>query len=174
MDTKKGTLPLSSKRKDELLSLLNISSTCRRMTVKSLERLIGKIRSMHFAIPGAIYYFYSMHVVLTSARSAYRTTTYLLARFHQYMHFWRELCEFMDIRPICLAEIVHRDSSDLRCRDASGDMAGGVWVDPNEDRVNKGWKVQWPEYITAKLVSFDNLKIAITKSDLKLASLVLQ
>ena len=69
------------------------------MTVKLLERLVGKLRSIHLVVPGAIGNFYAMQVAFTCSMAANRATAYLLARFHQDVHFWRELCEVMDTRP---------------------------------------------------------------------------
>ena len=80
----------------------------------------------------------------------------------------------MDIRPIYLVKIVHRDSYNLWYCDASGVGAGGVWVYPNEDRVNRIWQVQWPEYTKAELTSFKNIKRETTNSDLGMAALVLK
>ena len=89
-------------------------------------------------VPGAIGIFYAMQVALTRARATNRTTEYLSALFHQDVHFWRELCKFMDIRTTYLVEIVHRDASDLEDYAASGvEGGGGVWVDANDDRVNR-------------------------------------
>ena len=50
---------------------------------------------------------------------------------------------------------------------------GGVWIDPNEDRINFFWNVKWPVDISWQLVSFANPVVTITDSDLELAALVL-
>ena len=80
----------------------------------------------------------------------------------------------MDIHTTYLVEIVHRDSSEFGYCDASGVRSGRVWVNPNDDRVNRVWRVQWPEENTAELISSNNTKRAITNCNLKLADLVLQ
>ena len=49
-----GTISLSPKRITDLAILLNIPPTQHRMSRKKLERLIGKLRSMHLVIMGAI------------------------------------------------------------------------------------------------------------------------
>ena len=67
VNTHKGSMFLPSKRKAKILSLLDIPPTHRRMLVKSLERLIVKLRSIHLAVPGAIGHFYAMQVALTWA-----------------------------------------------------------------------------------------------------------
>ena len=58
------------------------------------------------------------------------------------MHLCREICKDMDTRPIYLAEIVHRDALYLGYCNASGVGVGGVWIEPNKDRVNRVWRVQ--------------------------------
>ena len=75
VDTNKVTLWLSMKHKTELLYLHSTPPSRRRMAVKSLERLVGKLRSMHLEVPGAIGHFYAMKVALTC--SSHRATAYL-------------------------------------------------------------------------------------------------
>ena len=64
-----GRAPISSRDPDP--------PTCRRMAVKLLERLIGKLWYMHLVVLGAIGHFYALQVALTSARAANRPTKYL-------------------------------------------------------------------------------------------------
>ena len=97
VDKKKGTLWLSTKLKAYLLSLLNAPHTRQLMAVKFLERLIGKLRSMHLAVPGAIGNFYAMQLALTC--DANWSTAYLSARFHLCVYFWRDICKAMDPHP---------------------------------------------------------------------------
>ena len=67
IETHQGNLALSSKQRLELIYLLEIPNIQRRRSVKKLERLIRKLRSMHLAVPGAIVHFYKMQVALTRA-----------------------------------------------------------------------------------------------------------
>ena len=50
---------------------------------------------------------------------------------------------------------------------------GGVCMDPNNDGRTFVWRLEWPADICVDLVSWDNPHVRITKSDLKLAALVL-
>ena len=54
VNTDEGTLRLFPKRKEELGTLLDIPPSQRRISMKNLERLIEKLRSMHLAIPGEV------------------------------------------------------------------------------------------------------------------------
>ena len=90
--TKDGTLRLSPKRKAELGTLLDIPPSQRRISTKNLERLIGKLRSMHLAIPGAVGHFYNLQQSLTAAHHAHRATAYVTSGFHSDLRFWCRLC----------------------------------------------------------------------------------
>ena len=165
-----GIISLSLKRIEDLDMLLNIPSKQHRMSRKKLERLIGKLRSMHLAIPGAIGHFYHIQMALTKAN---RRTTYLSKDFHRDIAHWRLLCSRMKQRPTYLAEIVQRLPTDLGYTDASGIGGGGVWLNPNADGIHHVWRLKWPADIQADLVSFTNPAGRITNSDLELAALVL-
>ena len=65
--THRGTLVLFSKKRLELLSILEIPTTQHRILVKNMERFVSKLRSMKLAVPGAIGYFYAMQVALAPA-----------------------------------------------------------------------------------------------------------
>ena len=74
VDTEDGTLRLSPKRKAKLGTLLDIPPSQCRISTKKLERLIGKLRSMHLAIPGAVGHFYNLQQSLTAAHHAHWAT----------------------------------------------------------------------------------------------------
>ena len=52
IDTKAGAVALPERNLQELRDLLEISIYHQRMGQKDLEHLIGKLRSMHLAVPG--------------------------------------------------------------------------------------------------------------------------
>ena len=63
--THRSTLVLSSKQHLQIISLLVIPDSHRRISAKNLECLISKLRSMHLLVLGSIWYFYTMHFSLT-------------------------------------------------------------------------------------------------------------
>ena len=81
------TLALSSKKRLYILFLIVIPTTQCRISFKNLERLIGKLHSMHLAIPGSIEHIYSMEIALTRAQASMNATTNLAARFHHDIKF---------------------------------------------------------------------------------------
>ena len=67
------------------------------MSVELLERLIGKLRSMYLEVSGAIWHLYAMQVAHNCAANC--ATTYLSARLHLGVNFWRYICKAMDTCP---------------------------------------------------------------------------
>ena len=165
-----GTFSLSPKRITHLSTLLDIPPAQHRISRKKLERIIGKLRSMHLAIPGAIGNFYHIQMALTKAN---RRTAYLSKDFHRDITHWRLLCARMQHRPTNLAEVVQRLPTDLGYTDASGVGGGGVWLNPNNDGTHHVWRLPWPDNIKADLVSVNNPNGRITNYDLELTALVL-
>ena len=166
-----GTISLSPKRIADLNTLLDLPPPAQhQMSQRKLKRLIGKLRSMHLAIPGAIYHFYHIQMALAKVNCR---TAYLSKDFHRDVAYWRLLCSRMKHHPINLAEINQRLPTNLGYTDASGLGGGGVWLDPNVDSIHHVWRLQWPPDIQTDLVSFDNPKGQITNSYLELVALVL-
>ena len=119
------TLALSSKKRLYILFLIVIPTTQCRISFKNLERLIGKLHSMHLAVPGVIGHFYAMQVALTHNRAAKNATANLSTWFHQDIKFWWSLCVKMTTCLTYLDELVHRDASDMGYIDTSGQGNGG-------------------------------------------------
>ena len=80
LNSEEGKSQLPSHRLKELKSLLAISPSQRRLPVSKLRSLIGKLRSMHIALPGAIGHFFFIQKALTKAGTA--SKAYLSKAFH--------------------------------------------------------------------------------------------
>ena len=99
VDTAAGTLSFSPKRMAELGTILKIPPSQRQISTKNMGRLIGKLRSMHLAVPGAVGHFYNLQQPLTAAHHAHRDAAYVTTGFHSDLRFWRQLCAEMHTRP---------------------------------------------------------------------------
>ena len=75
--------------------------------------------------------------------------------------------------PTHLAEIFRRKPTHLELCNALGLGVGGMWLDPSRSGRNLVWRHPWLLDIIADLVSSNNLKGTITKSDLELVALIL-
>ena len=58
INTEAGTVALPEQRTLEIFQLLAITATQRRMVRKGLELLLGKLRFMYLAVPGAVSHLY--------------------------------------------------------------------------------------------------------------------
>ena len=125
---------------------------------------------MYLVISGAIGYFYHTQKPLTHTLPK---IVHLSNAFHKDTKHWRYLLYKMASRPTYLVEIVQRTPANLVFIDASGEGAGGLYLNPNRDSSIYVWRILWPEYIASALVSFENPMGAIINSDLELVSLVL-
>ena len=67
IDTKSGDVALLDHKLQDLQDLLEIPTTQRRMDRKDLERLEGKLCSMHLAVPGAVAHLYHIQRALAQA-----------------------------------------------------------------------------------------------------------
>ena len=68
LDTEAGTFTLPERKLEELLTLVDIPTTQLRMGRKDLERLVGKLRSMHLVVPGAVPHLFCIHRALNQGR----------------------------------------------------------------------------------------------------------
>ena len=64
LDTESGTVTLPERKLYELLTLVDIPATQRRMGQKDLERLVGKLLSIHLAVPGAVAHLFHIQCAL--------------------------------------------------------------------------------------------------------------
>ena len=171
LDTDAGTVTLLERKLEELLTLVDIPATQCRMGQKDLERLVGKIRSMHIAVSGAVAHLFHIQRALNQGGV---DQAWLSAAFHRELANWKALALQAASRPTHLAEIVRREPTHLGFCEAPGLGAGGVWLNPTRTGQNLVWRHPWPPEIIASLVSSTNPQGTITKSDLELPALVLQ
>ena len=168
--TEAVTVALLKCKLRKLLTLVDIPAMHHHMGRKELERLVGKLHSMHLSVPGLVEHFYHIQCVL-SQRGVYRS--WMLLAFHCDITDWRALAVQISARPTHLADIVRREPTHLGLCNASGLGAGDVWLDPARFGRNLVWCHPCPPNIISYLVSLTNLGGNITNSDLELAALVL-
>ena len=88
LDIEAGTSTLPERKLEELLTLVGIPATQRRMVRKGLERLVGKLRSMHLAVPGVVAHLFHIQRALNQ-RGVDRV--WLSPAFHCKLANWKEL-----------------------------------------------------------------------------------
>ena len=150
---------------------MDIPPTQCRMGCKDLERLVGKLRSMHLVVPGAVAHLFHIQRVLNQEAV---DRAWIFLAFHRELTNWKVLALQAASRLTHLAEIARWEPTHLGFCDASGIGAGGVWLDLARIGQNLVCRLPWPPDSVATLVSLINPQGKITNSDLELAALNLQ
>ena len=166
------TIHLPPHRVERLAEILaSIPVTQKRTSVKKWHKVLGELRSMPLALPGARNLFSQMQHALASRVS---TRVTLNKGVHQALDDFRWLLRNITSRPTRIAELVPLLSSAEGHHDASGAGAGGVWFPakhliPRQGATNQPlvWRLRWPQQIADLLVTEDNPKGTITNSDLE-------
>ena len=90
MGTEAGTVALPERKLQELRALLDIPISQRRMDPTELERLVGKLLSMHLAVPGAVAHLYHIQRTLPQAGT---DRAWLSSAFHCKIADWKILAD---------------------------------------------------------------------------------
>ena len=178
INTTTMTIHLPQHRIERLAEILaSIPATQKRISIKKWHKVLGELRSMSLALPGARNMFSQMQQALSSCP---KTRVALTRGVHQALDDFRWMHQDIANRPTRIAELVPLLASALGYHDASGQGAGGVWF-PHESLVPRAqpsatpspdpivWRLKWPQNIIDSLVTDKNPNGTITNSDLELA-----
>jgi hypothetical protein len=177
LDTVDKTIQLPPHRVERLHAILaGIPSTQRRTSTKKWQQVIGKLRSMALAVPGARGLFCSLQEALShKANDGARVR--LGRHVHSFLDDFRWLAEGLASRPTSMLEVVPSSSPATRgACDASGKEMGGVHFVPGTNGPIQPylWRSLFPPKINRQLVSTANPTGKVSNSDLELAGSVAQ
>ena len=183
INTSTMTIHLPEHRVERLGEILaSIPATQKRLSLKKWHKMIGELRSMSLALPGARNMFSVMQHALSSCK---KTRVALTKGVHQAIQDFTWMFKDIVSRPTRIAELVPLLASTMGYHDASGEGAGGVWFPHHSLSPRKSiadshphqpivWRYRWPQDIIDSLVTEDNPTGTITNSDLELAGGLLQ
>jgi hypothetical protein len=188
IDSVAMTLTLPPRRLARLAEILaEIPRSQKRLSIKKWHRLLGELRSMSIAIPGARGLFSQLQV---AGRTEEQGRIRLHRGFHDTLDDFRWLQRDLEHRPTRLYELVPMSPTLVGSHDASGLGAGGVWL-PGPTAVSRAtpllqatdthldstttasnvpvvWRLPFSQSIRNKLVTHTNREGVITNSDLEL------
>ena len=174
IDTVNMTIQLPPHRVERLAEILSsIPVTQKRTSVRKWHKVLGELRSMSLALPGARHLFSHMQHAMSSKLKG---RVALNKGVHGALEDFRWMLKDIESRPTRIAELVPLLPSAEGHHDASGLGAGGVWF-PSEHLVAREgfeskpivWRIKWPQYIIDRLVTSENPDGTISNSDLELA-----
>jgi hypothetical protein len=195
IDSVAMTITLPPRRLTRLANLLaSIPITQRRLSLKKWHVILGELRSMSLALPGARGLFSSLQAAL---RSSDGKRLRLDKGFHDSLDDFRWIHADLAARKTRLQELVPTHPTLTGAHDASGHGSGGVWLPspaavPRAARVRSLradgtiyrhrltdarpilWRHPFPQHIQDRLVTFRNPQGDINNSDLELAGSVIQ
>ena len=189
------TITLPQRRLDRLAQLLEaIPPTRKRLALAPYHQLLGELRSMALALPGARGLFSHLQAALNTASA---TRLRLSPSFHAALNDFRWLHADVGARPTRLQELVPTTPTLTGTHDAAATGAGGVWL-PHPSAVARStrlhiilepnghfhrkippllgpvvWRMAFPLPIQRRLVSANNPTGSINNSQLELAGAVL-
>jgi hypothetical protein len=189
VDTISMTLELPARRQQRLSDILaQILPSQKRLSLRTWHQLLGELRSMAIAIPGARGLFSALQAAIHSkAHGRLRLTP----SFHSAIDDFRWLEYSLRSRPTRLYELVPAQPSLIGSHDASGLGAGGVWfpspgttprnvvvqilrdsslvTQPLSSTSPVLWRLPFPDNVHRDLVSFSNPLGTLNNSELELA-----
>ena len=125
IDTIAMTIALPVHRVERLAEILaQIPKAQKRIGVKKWHKMLGELRSMSLALPGARHLFSHMQLALSHK---FGTRVALKKGVHQALDDFKLLLKDIEARPTRIAELVPLKNSATGHHDASGIGAGGVW-----------------------------------------------
>jgi len=190
VDSESMTLTLPPRRLLRLETLLaSIPSTQKRLSLERWHQLLGELRSMSLALPGARGLFSHLQQAIDTKTG---TRVRLTAAFHRALDDFRWLHANLASRPTRLFELVPTAPTVTGTHDASGIGAGGVWI-PDSTAVPRSpslltldpatgnlqsvrpatpvpvvWRTPFPPHVSAQLITVDNPLGRINNSELEL------
>ena len=175
VNTVSMTIQLPEHRQQRLAEILSsIPSTQRRISKKKWHKVLGELRSMAIALPGARGLFSSLQLALSHSSS---TRVALNKGVHAALADFQWLLTDISSRPTRIAELIPLLPSALGYHDASGKGCGGAWF-PTPDVASRHpkpshtplvWRHEWPLHIQQALITSSNPHGTISISDLELA-----
>jgi hypothetical protein len=171
LDTAASTLQLPPHRLDRLYELLNlIRPPKKRVSVKVWHQLLGELRSMAAALPGARGLFSALQDALCKAD---RNRVRITRQAWEVVEDFTAIADALRHRPTRLQELVPTAPAYVGASDACQHGMGGVWfstTDPTQPPVL--WRQPFPLQVREALVTADNPRGTVSISDLELTALL--
>jgi hypothetical protein len=176
IDTIQSTLTLPPHRLDRLFDILrnSIGPNQKQVSLQKWHSILGELRAMTIAIPGARGFFSHLQAALQPrnlSNNRIRVSSHVQATLQDFT--W--LAKSLHVRPTHLNELVLQQPCLYGTTDASGKSMGAVILPPpSANAPPVMWRLTFPTDIQAKLACAQNPSGTVTNSDLELAATIIQ
>jgi len=171
VDTAARTIHLLPHKAQRLHELLSTYLPLKRTSRTKWLRLLGELRHMATAIPGARYLFSLLQNVLVDQPKAARVrlSPLVIASLHDWLH----LATTSATNPTPIRTLVPAPPDYLGAVDASGAGIGGFFIDLHKpSHPGLVFRAQFPPSIADQLVTASNPAGKLTNSDFELVAIV--
>lgn len=175
IDTVNGTIELPQHQVERLHeTLASVQPQQRRVATSRWHQVLGELRSMAMAMPGARGLFGTLQEAFRHPKANQKRLR-LHKHVHDFLDDWRWLANALTQRPTRIAELIpSTQPHTIGACDASGTGMGGVhFVHDAQGKLHPLlWRQRFPQAVSDELVSFANPKGTVTNSDSELAGTI--
>ena len=170
LDTSQGTFELIDHWKERILVIFKDLHHKRRLGIKKWQQLLGELRFMGPAIPGASGLFGALQLGLSHAD---KHRIWITPHLRAHLTDFEALAQNIAYHPTCCMEIVPDYPSVISSVDGTKPgMGGGVLFTPG--KLLALWHARFPKEIQCHIISTANTTGDLTNSDLEQASVLAQ
>ena len=169
LDTSRGTFELTDRQKDHILTIFEDLHHKRRVGIKKWQQLLGELRFVGPAVPGASSLFGVLQLGLSHVDQHH---IWITSHLQAHLMDFEALTHNITHCPTCFAEIVPDYPSVIGSVDAAKQGMGGVLFTPRKPMAM--WRAHFPEDVQHHIVSTANTAGDLTNSDLEQASVLAQ
>ena len=169
-DGKNYTLFLTPTKTNKIINTIKATLKTPSITLHKLQKLVGKLMHASIGIPMGKSLLSPAFAAMRSSPPTITMDGYLA----QCLYDWITLLQSISSRPTSVLELVQKPSTYIGYVDACGFGAGGVWFSGTSPLKPTVWRILFPKFVIANLVSSKNPTGFITNSDLEMAGLLCQ
>jgi hypothetical protein len=176
INTVESTITLPPHRLERLFAILDsVPPEQHRVSVRKWQQMLGELRAMAIAIPGARGIFSHLQAALR-ARNVEKGRIRVSNQVRTTLADFQWLANSLQDRPTRLQELVAQPPCLYGTTDASGQGMGGIILPPSRQSTVPPlvWRSRFPTSVQHNLVSTTHPNGTVTNSDLELAATIVQ
>jgi len=168
------TMTLPTEKVNHILQDLHIITRQRTVSVKTLQRMQGRLMHATHGIPNGKALLSPLVALVAKHHHNQRAHVQLDQATMQSLRDWQAILKTSSANPTLCSDLVPAPPDYTGYCDASKMGAGGVWFGTNKQLPAIVWRISFPDDIQKQICSDSNPLGTLTNSDLEMAGLVCQ